>query len=138
MTIERLIAIKFPLQVQFMFTRGRLFILICAITLITFGMTFHHWIAYSLKSKQFCNGTQTVYWSEALAANSTVGRYIKISTVMSAVFVVAGPMLTLLILNFSLIAILRSHRRSYGTENKRTNTDRARQNGNNYCHNVLH
>ena len=134
-SIERLVAIKFPLQAKFLWKPTRLATVIASIFLISFCLTFYHHIHYCIVFvRSLCADTQRIYYIEAVTAlNSTsytFKRYIEISTILNVAFIVACPLIALTGLNIGLIVVLKSqHKQMFGShssDDKISQPNRAR------------
>ncbi len=137
MTIERLVAIKFPLQARFYWKPWKLGTVIVSIFCLSFVITFYHHLAYRMIPYVLCHGTQLVFAGMPTTglpgASEGFKLYIEVSTWLSILFIIICPLIALTSLNIGLIFVLKiQHKFMYAAnggqsgDNKASNPNRAR------------
>lgn len=129
-TIERLVAIRFPLRAKYFWTKFRLVLVIVILAVLSNALTSYHHFAYENQRFQLCNNTQVFYQRMPVTklvvnvTNNQTGQreqrptypalkiYVQASTITCSVLVVAIPLVALIALNICLVLTLQVQQRS--------------------------
>lgn len=109
-TMERLIAIRFPLRIRLLWTRRRITFLITFITLFTFVLQMYNLFWYKVTTLPSCSmPNETVYVLKSISSdpNSTAFNYLSVSMYLAPTVTVLVPLVIMTVANALIIYFFR-------------------------------